>query len=60
MEKVMKNRRITIREDAEDVSISVGSCHAIYSDVLGMKCVVAKFVPKLLNFDQKNCHVNIA
>ena len=59
MEKVMKNRRITIREDAEDVSISVGSCHAIFSNVLGMKHVVVKFVRKLLNFYQKNRNMSI-
>ena len=56
---VMENRRITIREVA-DVGISVGSCHAIFSDVLGMKRVTVKFVPKLLNFDQKNCRMSIA
>ena len=33
---VMENRRITIREVAEDVGISVGSCHAIFSDILGL------------------------
>ena len=33
----MENRRITIREVAEDVGISVGSCHAIFSDILGLK-----------------------
>ena len=57
---VMENRQITIREVAEDVGISVGSCHAIFSDVLGMKSVSAKFVPKLLNFDQKNRRMSIA
>ena len=41
---VMENRRITIREVAEDVGISVGSCHAIFSDILGLKRVAAKFV----------------
>ena len=44
---VMENRRITIREVAEDVGISVGSCHAIFSDILGLKRVAAKLVPKL-------------
>ena len=48
---VMENCRITIRKVAEDVSISVGSCHAIFLDIFGMKHVAAKFVPKLLNFD---------
>lgn len=39
---VKKNRRITIREVAEDVGISVGSCHELFSDVLGMKRVAAE------------------
>ena len=56
----MENRRITIREVAEDVGISVGSCHAIFSDILELKRVAAKFVPKLLNFDQKTRRMTIA
>ena len=39
---VMENRRITIREVAEDVCISVGSCYAIFSDILGLKRVAEK------------------
>ena len=57
---VMENRRITIREVAEDVSISVGSFHTSFSDILGLKRVAAKFVPKLLNFDQKTRRMTIA
>ena len=57
---VMENRRITIREVAEDVGISVGSCHGIFLDILGLKRVAAKFVPKLLNFDQKTRRMTIA
>ena len=56
----MENRRITIREVAEDVGISVGSCHAIFSDILGLKRVAAKFVPKLLNSYQKTRRMTIA
>ena len=52
-EMVINDRRITIREVADDVGISIGSCHAIFSNALGMKRVAAKFVPKLLNFEQK-------
>ncbi|GAB1860480.1 Histone-lysine n-methyltransferase setmar-like protein [Camponotus japonicus] len=59
-EMVLNNRRITIREVAEDVGISVGSCHEIFSDILGMKRVSAKFVPKLLNFDQKSRRMSIS
>lgn len=57
---VLANRRITVREIAEDLSISIGSCHSIITNDLGMKRVAAKFVPKLLNFDQKDCRMNIA
>ena len=47
-EMFMSDRRVTIREVAGDVGISIGSCCEIFSNVLGMKRVAAKFVPKLL------------
>lgn len=47
---VLVNRRITVREVAEDLNISIGSCHSIFTNDLGMTRVAAKFVPKLLNF----------
>ena len=50
---VFVNRRITVREVAEDLNISNGSCHSIFTNDLGITRVDAKFVPKLLNFDQK-------
>ena len=50
---ILNNRRITITEDADDVGISFGSCQAIFTDVLGMKCAAAKFISKLLNFVKK-------
>ena len=56
---ILENRRITIREVVEDVGKLVGSCLAIFSDVLAMKHVVAKFVAKLVNFDQNNHRLNI-
>ena len=59
-EMVMNDRRITIREVADDVSISISSCHEIFSNVLGMKRVAAKFVPKLLNFEQKQRRMEVA
>ena len=57
---VLENRRITIREVSEDFGMSIGSCHEIISGILGMRRVSAKFVPKLLNFDQKNRRMSIA
>ncbi|XP_011069097.1 PREDICTED: putative uncharacterized protein FLJ37770 [Acromyrmex echinatior] len=56
---VLANRRITVREVAEDLNISIGSCHSIFTNDLVMRRV-AKFVPKLLNFDQKQHRINIA
>ena len=56
----MNDRRITIREVANDVGIPIGSCHEIFSNVLGMKRVAAKFVPKLLNFEQKQWRMEVA
>ena len=57
---VMNDRRIIIREVADEVGISIGSCHEIFSNVLGMKRVAAKFVPKLLNFEQKQRRMEVA
>ncbi|UYV65187.1 hypothetical protein LAZ67_3003503 [Cordylochernes scorpioides] len=57
---ILANRRITVREVAEDLNISIGSCHSIFINDLGMRRVAAKFVPKLLNCDQKQHCMNIA
>ena len=59
-EMVMNDRRFTIREVADDVGISIGSCHEIFSNTLGMKRVAAKCVPKLLNFEQKQRRMEVA
>ena len=59
-EMVINDRRITFREFADDFGISIGSCHEIFSNVLGMKRVAAKFVPKLLNFKQKQRRMEVA
>jgi hypothetical protein len=47
---VMDDRGIPIREVTDEVGISIGSCHNIFSNVLGMKRVAANLIPKLLNF----------
>ncbi|UYV70979.1 hypothetical protein LAZ67_8001310 [Cordylochernes scorpioides] len=57
---ILANRRITVREVAEDLNISIGSCYSIFINDLGMRRVAAKFVPKLLNCDQKQHRMNIA
>ena len=57
---VSENRRITVREVANDVGISLGLCHEIFFNILGMKRISAKFILKLLNFDQTNSSMSIA
>ena len=59
-EMVINDRRIIIREVTDEVGISIGSCHYIFSNVLGMKRVAAKFVPKLLNFEQKQRRMEVS
>ena len=49
---ILEDRRLTVREIAEDVGISKDSAHAILRDDLNMRRVVAKFVPKLLTMLQ--------
>ena len=44
---ILDNRRITIREVADDIGISCGSCQSIFTNVLGMKRAAAKIVPKI-------------
>ena len=58
-EMIMNDRRITIREVADEVGISIGSCHDVFANVLGMKRVAAKFVPKLLNLEQKQRRMKV-
>jgi len=50
---VRNNRRLTVREIADDCGISAGSCDAILTDDLHMKRVCAKFVTRLLTDDQR-------
>ncbi|UYV62495.1 hypothetical protein LAZ67_2000790 [Cordylochernes scorpioides] len=57
---ILANRRITVREVSEDLNISIGSCHSIFINDLGMRRVAAKFVPKFLNCNQKQHRMNIA
>ena len=38
---ILDNHRITIREAADDVGISLGLCQAIFTHVLGMKHAAA-------------------
>jgi len=51
------NRRLTVREFADEMGISIGSWHQILTEKLQMPRVSAKFVPRLLTDDQKEDRV---
>ena len=57
---IMGDRRLTVRELAEEVEISKDSAHAILRDDLNMHRVAAKFVPKLLSAEQKELRLAVA
>lgn len=42
-EILINNRRFTIKEVADNVGLSIGSFHDIFSNVLELKNVAAKF-----------------
>ena len=46
----LDNRRIIIREVADNVGISFGSSQAIFAEFLGIKRASPQIFPKLLNF----------
>jgi len=52
VEKVLavigKNRRLTVREVAEEVGVCKSSCHLILTEKLKMRRVAAKYMPRLL------------
>ena len=49
---VRANRRLTVRELAEECGILVCSCHHILTEELMMHRIAAKFVPRLMTSDQ--------
>ena len=57
---LINNRKLTIRELAEDLNIAYGSIQDIVVNGLGLRRVAAKLVLKELNFMQKRDRVVIA
>jgi len=58
-EIVRSNRRLTVREIAEDCNISVDSCHQILVEKLETHRVAAKFVLRSMSQDQKDDRVTV-
>lgn len=57
---LLQNRRMSVRELAHELDISFKSVHNILRDVLHMKWVSARLVPKELNFFQKEHRKRVA
>ena len=51
---------LTVREVADKVGISIGSCHQILTEKLQMCHVSAEFMAHLLTDDQKENRVEIS
>ena len=58
-EIIHADRRLTIREVAEEVRIAFGTCQKILTEDLRMRHVTAKFVPRLLTAEQMNDRVSV-
>jgi hypothetical protein len=59
-EVIRSNCRLTVREVAEEVSISKTVCYEILTENLGMHRIAAKFVSRLSTDDQKQNRVDVS
>ena len=57
---VMQDCRITVRELAGEVGVSIGLVHTILTADLGLRRMSVKFVLKLLTMEQKHLRLEIA
>ena len=57
---VLEDRRITVRELADEVDISIGSVHSLLREDLALRRVAAKFVPRLLTTEQKQLRLEVS
>ena len=58
-EIILADRRLTMREVAEDAGIAFATCHKIVTEDLQMRSVSAKFVPRLLTAEQTDDRLSI-
>ena len=54
------NHSLTVQEVADEVGISIGSCHQIFTEKLQLHCASAKLVSCSLIDNQKGNHVEIS
>ena len=55
-----QNKRITVKELASCLDLSIGYVHRIIHNQLGMRRVTARWIPRLMNQDQKQARVSAA
>ena len=55
----MKDRRITVRQVGENFDIGYGTAQDILTNVLGMRRVFARWVPRLLVPEQKTVSIQL-
>ena len=58
-ELIRQDRRLTIRDIAEEVEVGYRTCQWVLTEELGMQRVAAKFVPRILTADHKQQCVNV-
>jgi len=58
-EVILEDRRQTIHDVCNRVGLSYRSCQRILADDLNMRRIAAKFVPRLLNSDQRDHRVQV-
>ena len=56
---IRQDRRGTIRVITEEVHVGYWTCQRILTEELGMHCVRAKFVPRILTADQMQQRVSV-
>ena len=58
-EALFADRRQTIHDVCQIVGLSYGTVQCILADSLNMRCISARFVPRLLSDGQKALHVSV-
>lgn len=57
---ILQDRRITAREIANDIGVSIGSVHSVLTDNIDIRKVSAKCALKMLTIEQKQSNLDIA
>lgn len=58
-EKIVSDRRLTIREVAGEVGLAFGTVQEILTENLAMRRISAKFVPKVLTEEQRQYRLQV-